>query len=73
MLAVKTPDDAIRLAKQLAFMMKCLARELEVDLDEAVATISSDDKTLLTINAGSLVQMAEGLQYGQLGEGNGDD
>lgn len=69
MVSVNTPDDAIRLAKQLAFLLKYLAEDGEIDLDETEAKVSADDKTILVLNAGQLVKLALGLKYGQLGEG----
>lgn len=68
---VRTPDDVIRLAKQLAFMLGTLTEQLDIDMDETVITMrAADDSPILEMNAGELVKKAQALQYGSLGEGD---
>lgn len=66
---VKTPDDAIRLAKQLGFLLAGLADELDIDLEGLEANVTADGEPVLSMNAGELCAAAKALQYGSLGEG----
>lgn len=59
-------DEVIRLAKQLAFFLKALAKEVDVELDETTITASADEKEIVKLNAGVLVRQAQSLVYGSL-------